>query len=220
MRIFHSSRFFLIDIARIFCALSVALHHFKSGSHDQVPWQTFNFGSFAPTWSTNPLLFQWAEYGYLGVDIFFFLSGVVIVKCSAGRSPSEFLLSRFKRLYFPYLIVFIPTAIIYFFYSPVPISIESIILDLTFSAQFSGFSPVVAVTWTLVIEVIFYLIIAFVLLLQNILSRVKIEADLENFLLVWLLASWVFNLEKLPPPLNWFNLNGYLILFLAGSISY
>jgi len=216
----QESRYPLIDLLRIFCALSVVLFHYQIGSRDNDAWQSFTFGTFVPTWTTNSLVQSWTKFGYLGVDIFFFLSGLVIIKTIASRLPSEFLLARFKRLFVPYFIVLIPTAAIYFFFSPKPIGLENILWDLTFSAQWKGFSPVIAAAWTLAVEVVFYSIIAGFMFLQRIFVEINIRVSMFSFLLSWLFLNLVSQTNAFPIPLNLLYLSGYSNLFIAGGISY
>ena len=216
----QGSRNPLIDLLRIFCALSVVLFHYQIGSRDNDAWQSFTFGTFVPTWTTNSLIQTWTKFGYLGVDIFFFLSGLVIIKTIASRLPSEFLLARFKRLFVPYFIVLIPTAAIYFFFSPKPIGLENILWDLTFSAQWKGVSPVIAATWTLAVEVVFYFIIAGLIFLQKIFKEININVSMFSFLLSWLFLNWISQTNTFPIPFNLLHLSGYSNLFIAGGISY
>jgi peptidoglycan/LPS O-acetylase OafA/YrhL len=148
------------------------------------------------------------------------LSGFVILKTVKTRSAGEFLFARFKRLFIPYFIVLIPTSVIYFFYSPKPISLESIAFDLTFSSQWKGLTPVIAATWTLVIEITFYLIVAVFILLVSLLRALNLAVSMFGMMITWLLLAWVAQVNLFSPPFNLLYLNGYAILFLSGAISY
>jgi peptidoglycan/LPS O-acetylase OafA/YrhL len=214
------SRYPFIDLLRIFCAFSVVLYHYQIGSKRNDAWQSFTFGEFEPTWTTNTFVSIWTTYGYLGVDIFFFLSGFVILKTIKTRSAGEFLFARFKRLFIPYFIVLIPTSAIYFFYSPKPISLESIALDLTFSSQWRGLTPVIAATWTMVIEITFYLIVSVFIIMISSLRALNLNASMFGMMITWLLLLWITQVNSYPPPFNLLYLNGYAILFLSGAISY
>jgi|GEM_PF-1412214 len=214
------SRYPFIDLLRIFCALSVVLYHYQIGSRNNDAWQTFTFGEFKPIWTTNTFVSIWTTHGYLGVDIFFFLSGFVILKTVKTRSSTEFLFARFKRLFIPYIIVLIPTSLIYYFFSPTPISLESIILDFTFSSQWKGLTPVIAATWTLVIEITFYLIVSLFIFVISLLRALNLTVSMFGILITWLIIGWVVPVNSFPSPFNLLHLSGYAILFISGAISY
>ncbi len=46
-----------------------------------------------------PILSEITKFGYLGVALFFMISGYVITLSAANRSALEFAISRFVRLY-------------------------------------------------------------------------------------------------------------------------
>jgi peptidoglycan/LPS O-acetylase OafA/YrhL len=79
-------RLYEIDLLRFVAALMVVLFHFS-----------FSLGQskidYAPT--LGPV----TRYGYLGVDLFFMISGMVVFMSLSGRTPRQFLISRVSRLY-------------------------------------------------------------------------------------------------------------------------
>jgi peptidoglycan/LPS O-acetylase OafA/YrhL len=72
-----------IDILRCLAAVSVALFHFTwlNGAHAHAFWSSF--------WS----------WGWVGVEIFFVISGMVIAASLEGTTPQRFVKARFLRLY-------------------------------------------------------------------------------------------------------------------------
>lgn len=52
-----------------------------------------------PSEEAMPVLFPVSKYGFLGVEIFFVISGFVILLSAEGRSPSYFAASRLSRLF-------------------------------------------------------------------------------------------------------------------------
>ena len=88
-----------LDILRIFAALWVLVHHWISkdglARNLQHPYDV----SWVPNWIAAA-----AAPGFLGVDLFFILSGIVISRSAIGRSWSEFAMARFFRLYPAYAI--------------------------------------------------------------------------------------------------------------------
>jgi len=214
-------RFPTLDILRIFACLSVILYHYHIGSIGHTPWQTFSVGEFEPKWTNNPVILNWTRYGYMGVDLFFLLSGFVIFKTAKGRTSKDFLLARLDRLFPIYLIVAPITYLIYRFFSPVKFSSLLALNDLSFSNYWKGQAQLVPATWTLSIEITFYLIIALALVLITLVSKifeVPRESLLFGVFVSWLLLSWIIDLKMLPTPFNLLALGGYLPYFLAGGI--
>jgi len=214
-------RFLLIDILRVFACLSVFFYHISIGSRNQNAWQTFKIGDFEPDLTQNQILRLWIENGYLGVDLFFFISGLVIVKSALDKSAIEFLFARFRRLFFPYIFAFALTSVVYIYFSISPIQIESVVLDLSFSAQWRGGYPlVIAATWTLIIEIIFYFIIALLILIKEFFRKFFPQVSLQHLLFFWFFLSWIADEKLFAPPLNLLYLDNYSILFISGSILY
>lgn len=93
-------------------------------------------------------------FGFVGVEIFFVISGYVIASSSVGRSPREFLIGRAMRL-IPILWVSVAMALVILaaFGSPLP----QLMVRAAGSAFLSPVGPYLdSVVWTLVIEVCFY----------------------------------------------------------------
>jgi len=200
--------------------LSVFIYHFGIGSRNQDQWQTFKIGSLEPSWVGNAFLQNWAQFGYLGVDIFFLLSGIVITRTMVGRKPTKFLLARFQRLFLPFLIVLLPTLFIYHYYSIKPPLLETSLLDFAFAAQWNGLQPIIVATWSLVYEINFYLIIFCFLITKELLQKIGYNFTETTFFVSWLILSSISKTDLFPAPLNILHLGGYSILFLGGAISY
>src|SRR5690349_17773865 len=81
-------RLYEVDLLRIFAAVSVVLYHYLFAGYYKV---------------VSPLGFEApglvARYGYLGVDLFFLISGFVVLLSAWDRTPRSFLVSRVVRLY-------------------------------------------------------------------------------------------------------------------------
>ena len=202
-----------LDLLRIFACLSVILYHFKSGTQEKMVYLQFTTGDFVPAWSYNAFLANWAEYGYLGVDVFFLLSGSVIYKASRGRSVSQFLQARIERLFLIYALITISTFLVLRFYSPLKYSADFALSDLFFSNAWQNNPLVIAVAWTLKIEIQFYLLFGLILWM----SRFN-QSKVLTFLIALQIGDWILNLNQLVYPLNFLNLDGYLPYFLTGAI--
>ncbi len=83
------SRVSELDLLRFFAAFSVLLYHYTfrgyaAGDMSIMPY---------------PLLAPISKYGYLGVDLFFLISGFVILMSASSGSLKRFAISRIVRLY-------------------------------------------------------------------------------------------------------------------------
>ena len=77
-----------LDLLRLVAALSVVLfHYFFRGAADGIHLA-----------EGYPEVAGYALYGYLGVNLFFLISGFVIAWSAEGRAWEQFALARFVRL--------------------------------------------------------------------------------------------------------------------------
>jgi len=124
-------------------------------------------------YSPDQILGAWARFGMAGVDLFFVISGFIMVYVSwqgprGGAAPLPFLWRRITRIYPLYWIVSAAVLVVWllrpdlvFASSPDPNIMRSFLL-LPQSGE-----PLLAVGWTLIHEMYFYLIFAGVLLLPR-----------------------------------------------------
>lgn len=124
------------------------------------------------THRTDALLPEWADVGHAGVDIFFVISGFIMVVIarnyrSDGATARSFLYHRWARIYPVYWFWFLVTLGFYFTVpgwlglqaGQMPYLLESFFLLPTWSMQ------LVPVSWTLKYELYFYLVFSAVILL-------------------------------------------------------
>ncbi|TDR16319.1 acyltransferase family protein [Marinicella litoralis] len=139
-----------IQILRGLAALWVFLHH--SLGH----FKAMGF-SFLP--------FEWlASYGYIGVDVFFVISGLVMAKTtekhdSGWHSGQLFLGKRFFRIYLGYWPVFILTYVVYWYFQDENLSKIDLIGSI-FLLNANMFELLIGPAWSLPFELYFYLLIA------------------------------------------------------------
>jgi peptidoglycan/LPS O-acetylase OafA/YrhL len=138
----------VLDGLRFVAAMTVVLYHFTA--MDRV-WDQRAEAVF-------PV--QIASYGWLGVYLFFLISGFVICMSSWGRGVGGFLLSRVTRLYPAYwLSVFAVTAVVTAWpYLHRPVGWPQALVNLTMFQDAVGVHPVADVYWTLWAELRFYLL--------------------------------------------------------------
>lgn len=138
-----------LDALRLFAVCIVMLFHYAY--RGAVGEQAFT-ALTVPAW--HPV----AKYGHLGVHLFFVISGFVIAKSTEGRSPLEFVLARFTRIYPAFLICMTLTfAVTVLFGAPAfTATLKQYLANLVI------FSPALhqpfldGAYWSIVYEIIFY----------------------------------------------------------------
>lgn len=191
----HAFRFPILDLARFVAALLVVFFH----------W-CFLFNIADPSVQYKPWLElePYARYGYLGVNLFFLISGFLIVQSAYLKTPRQFLQARVTRLYPAYLACCALTYAVLTLTASREISAPSFAYNMTMmNGVIDSFRGVPAtyvdgVYWTLVIEWKFY---ALILLL---LAAGQLD-HVERFLWLWLLACLAYAIH----PIRW--LDTYLI---------
>jgi peptidoglycan/LPS O-acetylase OafA/YrhL len=147
-----------LDMLRLVAALAVA------GFHLTVSWRID--GQHAPEYFL-PHLTHVTIYGFLGVEMFFLISGFVIGMSSWNRSLGDFFTSRVSRLYPAYWACVLITALVVTV-APVTVGVpvagepglREVVANLTMLQEPLGLSSVDTVYWTLFVELRFYLLIA------------------------------------------------------------
>lgn len=138
----------------------------------------------------NETSIHWYRYGALGVQLFFIISGFVIVQSLKGKSLKEFAIGRFIRLYPLFWILCTVTFIITFLIPHSnPVHFTEYLLSMTMLGNqfdnFIGYTRLVdAAYWTLAVELIFYVAIAIFVALFS-------YKHLRYFFLVWFFISVV-----------------------------
>jgi peptidoglycan/LPS O-acetylase OafA/YrhL len=146
----RSDRLYDIDGLRLLAALCVVLFH-------------YTFSGWAG--GTSPVAFaaesSWSKYGYLGVDLFFMVSGFVVLMSAWGRSPRSFLVSRAVRLYPAYWVGIAITAVVTVTLGQglFQVSLPQVLANLTMFQAAPDIANVDVVYWTLWVELRFYLVI-------------------------------------------------------------
>ena len=148
-----------IDLLRFLASIAVVLFHFKY------------FGLGAPEHrATGPdvafdFLPDWASSGWIGVQIFFVLSGYVIAQSAIGASWHGFFMKRAIRI-LPALWIYATIALLVRIASGE--STWERLLDWFRSMVLSPKGPYIdGVVWTLVIEAVFYAVICVWMVVQQ-----------------------------------------------------
>ncbi|MFB4296898.1 acyltransferase family protein [Actinomadura sp. NTSP31] len=141
-----------LDLLRFLAATAVVLYHF-TGFGGAGPWPEHAREVF-------PALGAVTRYGYLGVDLFFVISGFVILMSAWGRSPGEFGISRLVRLMPAYWASVLLGAVVYAVFRQGHGVPGLVVPNLTMLQGGLGVQNVDAVYWTLWVEMHFYVLAA------------------------------------------------------------
>ena len=180
-----------IDLLRFAAALMVVFYHYAFR------------GYAADNLTVMPYPLRFAKYGYLGVNLFFIISGFVILMTAASGDLKKFLISRVVRLYPAFWISCTITflAILAIGGERYSATFSQYAINLTMLSEFFSVPSIDGVYWSLFVEIKFYVLIAALLWFRKI-DRAEI------FFVCWLIVSGV---------LEFFYHNGYLYYWLAAD---
>jgi len=145
----------LIDLLRFACAMLVLAYHFGTAfGHGASP----NLRGMAEIATLPPGWKQWTWFGWVGVELFFVISGYVITGSAEGAAPGAFLWRRAKRLVPGALACATVTAILLMLAGA---AIGPLIFEWWKSVLFVPVAPWIDPSyWTLGMEAAFYLLVA------------------------------------------------------------
>jgi peptidoglycan/LPS O-acetylase OafA/YrhL len=165
-------RLYELDLLRFVAALSVMLYHY-----------TYRY----TTGAQNPVAFkqlgQLTRYGYLGVQLFFLISGYVVLRSAQGKTVRQFIVSRAVRLYPAFWVACTLTFVVGRLWGPafsfLRFSAGQYLGNMTLLSGFLTISYIDGVYWSLTLELIFYFLVS-LLLAYRLLPR------LDLFISLWL----------------------------------
>lgn len=178
------TRLYELDLLRFAAALAVMAFHFFYAGNATDDMQL-------PIPDTLEAV---SKYGYLGVDLFFVLSGFVISLGLEQRQPGHFATGRLFRLYpaFFAAVIFTATARNLFGGIDHDIGLDQITLNLTLFAgilePYYDIEFVDGVYWSLMAELQFYFLIWLVLLFRQ---AQRLESIALGWLAITLASDWV-----------------------------
>ena len=188
---------------RLLAAGSVVAFHFTFGNH---------------AIELNPVKYPAAvtgvtRYGFLGVQTFFFISGIVILNSAASGSAQRFAISRAARLYPAYWACVTATFLVLSLAGTRTIGAIDYAVNLTMLQAFA-FRPLVdAVYWTLEVELIFYGII-WLALVTGQMKRITVVLG------AWLALAAITTAGQAlgaPVPVRLVVATGYAAYFVVGA---
>lgn len=194
-------RFSELDVLRFLAAVSVVVYHYKTKYIATLP-----SGSLIAE-----QIYSITKFGFLGVDLFFLISGYVIFCSAAGRNARQFAISRITRLYPTLWVCMTLTAVISLLLTGADsnVTLPLWLANFTLLGKYFGQEFIDGVYWTLLIELHFYFMI-FALLVVGVFKYERI------WLSLWLAATVSFSLFKQPFFMGWFISPEYSPNFIAG----
>ncbi len=197
------SRLDYIDLLRVLAlGFVIAFHYLFSGiSKGKV--DSVSLSSFAPI----------AKYGYLGVELFFMISGFVILY-STNRTAGEFIRRRFLRLFpmFWMALILIYLVLLLPFWERTTPPFSRFLWNLTMVPTAFGQERIDETHWFLVRELQFYVFVAVVL-------AIGAGKLLPKIFPIWAIILCVWNLLNLPDFNIWY-FSGYFSLITGGAVIY
>jgi peptidoglycan/LPS O-acetylase OafA/YrhL len=190
-----------LDLLRFMAAFGVMLYHYVS--HRPRADGSLSFMATV------------TQQGYLGVDVFFMISGFVILWSASGRSGAGFVRARILRLYPEFwLAMLITTLAIYLMVGPGRhVDVVQLIGNATMLPQYIGVEMIDGVYWTLAVEIKFYALVWLLIVSRQI-------ARLEIALYVWLALTAVAELFDVGSIMRSAIIFPYGAHFAAGGLFY
>lgn len=154
-------RLALLDGLRFLAAVLVVLFHYTAWHHGF--WGT---ETAKEAW---PVLSRFSVYGNMGVQLFFMISGFVILLSAYGKSAGRFVGSRVGRLYPGYWVAVLATGFLVIVMWPqigAGLGMRELLANLTMFHPTMGLRHIDGVYWTLWVEMRFYLLILVLIALR------------------------------------------------------
>ena len=200
----NTQRTYELDLIRFIAALCVVIYHYKSLVVASMP-QNLEF---------TTRLYSITKFGYLGVDLFFIISGFVIFASANNRTWYQFSVSRIVRIYPTFWVCLTLTSVIILLSKNADsINIIKYLTNLTLFHTYLNIESIDGVYWTLVTEIKFYICI-FLLLYFKYFDKYKI------WIPIWLVLTILFFVMEQPFFLGWFISPYYSPYFISGIIFY
>lgn len=197
-----------LDLLRVIAALMVCIYHFFYRGY------AYGTGIFVDLF--------FVKYGYLGVSLFFMISGFVISQSAAHTTSIRFVIGRFSRLY-PTLFIggFLTYFIVLAIDSVDQASYHSLFCNITMALPVCDILNIKYIDssyWSLSVEIIFYALISMVIAFRKKADRF----DMRYIQISWLIMSMisvVFTSKLIGYSVFFLDLK-YAPLFVAGMVFY
>ncbi|KAB7730012.1 acyltransferase family protein [Rudanella paleaurantiibacter] len=208
-----STRFYELDLLRLLAAMSVLVFHYA--------FRGYAADNLSPV--QYPALEPVAKYGYLGVELFFIISGFVVLMSAEHKTVRQFVVSRVVRLYPAFWVACTLTFVVLKLFGPQPGGLNpspylevygrQYLFNLTMLQYFFGQRDIDGVYWTLTYEMLFYGLVVLLIALRGM-------PRLTLLIGCWLAYGVLSEITAPDAPLNTVLFPKYSPLFCAGMIFY
>ncbi len=206
-------RFYEIDLLRFLAALSVVLYHYTYRGYMADHYSPVPFVSIG----------HFTKYGYLGVELFFIISGYVVLLSAQGKTVRQFFLSRVTRLYPAFWAACTLTFLVERLWGAGPAgplvaaglhpTVGQYLTNMTMLHGLLGVPDLDTAYWTLTIEITFYFVV-------SLLIGYRLLQHLDLVLLLWLLYVGFAGSAPVASPLAYLLFPRYAPYFIAGMLFY
>lgn len=188
-----------LELLRIVGAIAIVLYHltYRRISVDGIQQQLF------------PAFEIVSQHGYLGVNLFFMISGFVILMSTINRTAINFAISRIDRLFPAYWAAVTATTICILILDVNSVSLKQYLFNLTMLNDYFDVKDIDGVYWTLHVEIKFYFLIFLCLLFKQL-------KNIKFWLSIWLICCVSYAVFKQPFFMGWLISPFYSSYFIAG----
>lgn len=201
-----SLRLETLDALRLLAALAVVLFHFG-----------FRGLTLGLTDVSLPAYEPVLKYGYLGVQLFFVISGFVIAYSAEGRTPLQFGIARFARIYPTFVLCMTITFLVVVLFGAPRLQATpgQWVANLLIKPELIGKQSLDGSYWSIFYEVVFYAWV-FVFMAAGRFKR----ANYPAIVIGWLLISVVDRATISSSVLRYLLLTDQSAFFCAGLLLY
>ena len=209
----HLPRYYAIDLLRFVAALGVVCYHYT--------FRGYAAGNYSPVAFEE--LGRVTRYGYLGVELFFIISGYVVLLSAQGKTVRQFVQSRITRLYPAFWAACTLTFVVERLWGPGPADgpmapelhagLAQYAYNLTMLHGFLGTQDIDGAYWSLAIEITFYFLVA-------LLIAFRLLPHLDLCLALWLGYALLPGIARSGTPFANLFFPEFAPYFAAGMLFY
>lgn len=207
-------RFYEIDLLRFIAAISVVLYHYTFLGETRHEYNPLTFPVFSPV----------TRYGYMGVELFFIISGYVVLLSAQGKTVRQFLISRVTRLYPAYWVACTLTFLVKIIWgmgtnpnmhmtNDLGAGVMQYAYNMTMLQHFLGIRDIDGPYWSLAIEITFYFLI-------SLLMGYRLLRYIDWFILLWIGYVALPGLAYSGTLFTELFFRGYAPYFISGMLFY